>query len=86
MSALTDADRAFYLLLITVCISICLVWALWEMDQKRERRERTQTEDQRIEARARSAVSPAVHRVVSDGGVALTHQPAPKSSLLKETL
>jgi hypothetical protein len=53
MIALSDAARAFYLFLITVCFSICLVWALWVMDQKREPRERTQTDDQRIEARPR---------------------------------
>jgi hypothetical protein len=51
MSALSDADRAFYLLLITVCLSICLVWALWNMDQKRERRERKRSDDQPREGR-----------------------------------
>jgi hypothetical protein len=25
-------------MLITVCFSVCFVWVLWEMDQKRERR------------------------------------------------
>ncbi len=38
--ALTDAERAFYLLLVAVCLGVCVVWALWELDQKQERRER----------------------------------------------
>jgi hypothetical protein len=38
MSTLADADRAILLLLIAVCLGACLVWALWEMEQARERR------------------------------------------------
>ena len=38
MIALSDAGRAFLLLLITICLSAFLVWALWEMEQSRERR------------------------------------------------
>jgi hypothetical protein len=53
MSALSDADRAFYLLLVTVCFSVSLVWVLWEMDQKRERWKRTETDDQPSAARPR---------------------------------
>jgi hypothetical protein len=34
MSALTDADLAFYLLRVIVCLSVCLVWALREIDQR----------------------------------------------------
>lgn len=37
MNALTEADRAFLLLLITVCLSVWLVWVLWEMEQYRKR-------------------------------------------------
>jgi hypothetical protein len=39
MTNLADADRVFFLLLIAVCLlGSCLVWALWEMEQSRERR------------------------------------------------
>jgi hypothetical protein len=38
MSTLADADGAFLLSVIAICLGACLVQALWEMEQVRERR------------------------------------------------
>jgi hypothetical protein len=61
MSAFSDADRGFYLLLIAVCLSVCVVWALWEMDQSQARRRQAQAdgpiEDRVPECSGNSALS-----------------------------
>jgi hypothetical protein len=57
MSALTDADRAFLLLLIKVCLSVCVVWALWEMEEYRERGERERERERQSRPQAPAVVN-----------------------------
>jgi hypothetical protein len=38
----TASDRAFLLMLISVCLGACFVWALWEIEETRRRRHRHQ--------------------------------------------
>jgi hypothetical protein len=33
-------DLAFLLLLITVCLGACLIWAFWEIEEFRQRKQR----------------------------------------------
>jgi hypothetical protein len=40
MYPLADTDLTFLLLLITACLGACFVWAFWEWEQLRERRQR----------------------------------------------
>jgi len=40
MNALTDADQAFLVLLISACLAGCLIRAFWELEQSREKRQR----------------------------------------------
>jgi hypothetical protein len=40
MNMLTDVDQAFLLLLLSGCLGACFAWALWEMEQARERQRR----------------------------------------------
>jgi hypothetical protein len=37
MGTIADADRAFLLMIVAVCLGACLVWAFWEIEQIRER-------------------------------------------------
>lgn len=37
MSEIGNIDRFYLLPLVIVCLGICLVWALWELEQIRER-------------------------------------------------
>jgi hypothetical protein len=41
MSTLTDYDQAFLLLLNSACLGACFIWAFWELEQLRVRRQRT---------------------------------------------
>jgi len=52
MSALTDANQTFLLVLITACLGACFVRAFWEIEQSQERR------------RERDAVQPTRRRRV----------------------
>jgi cbb3-type cytochrome oxidase subunit 3 len=36
----TASDQAFLLILISVCLGACLVWAFWEIEEGRRRRQR----------------------------------------------
>jgi hypothetical protein len=40
MGALTDYDQAFFLLLTSACLGACFIWAFWELEQSRARRQR----------------------------------------------
>jgi cbb3-type cytochrome oxidase subunit 3 len=33
------SDRAFLLILISVCLGACFVWAFWEIEEARKRRQ-----------------------------------------------
>jgi hypothetical protein len=37
MGTLSDVDRAFLFLLLSVCLGACFVRAFWELEQVRER-------------------------------------------------
>lgn len=36
----TASDQAFLLMLISVCLGACFVWAFWELEESRQRRQR----------------------------------------------
>jgi hypothetical protein len=36
----TASDQAFLLMLISACLGACFVWAFWEVEETRRRRQR----------------------------------------------
>jgi cbb3-type cytochrome oxidase subunit 3 len=40
---MTYSDQAFLLLLITVCLGACSIWAFWQLEQLRQRRQRARS-------------------------------------------
>jgi hypothetical protein len=36
------SDQTFLFLLISTCLGACFVWAFWELEQSREKRQRAQ--------------------------------------------
>ncbi|WP_199198292.1 hypothetical protein [Bradyrhizobium sp. MOS002] len=36
----TASDQAFLLMLISACLGACFVWAFWEVEEARRRRQR----------------------------------------------
>jgi cbb3-type cytochrome oxidase subunit 3 len=34
------SDQAFCLMLISICLGACFVWAFWEIEEARQRRQR----------------------------------------------
>ncbi len=40
---MTYSDQAFLLLLITICLGTCSIWAFWELEQSRKRRQQARS-------------------------------------------
>jgi hypothetical protein len=39
MNLFTEADLTFFFLLLSACLGACFVWAFWELEQSRMRRQ-----------------------------------------------
>lgn len=50
----TASDRAFLLMLISVCLGACFVWAFWEIEEARRRRQ----QHRELVSDARRSVTP----------------------------
>jgi hypothetical protein len=48
-------DKAFFLILISVCLGACFVWAFWEIEEARRRRQ----QHRELVSEARRSVRPS---------------------------